>query len=73
MGMEGFGRMMNYNRKYMSGWRDSVDTVLTSFRLAQLLKGEVGEEMRVKVWEEIVEALRKDIPDIDGIVERARE
>jgi hypothetical protein len=44
-----------------------------SCRLVPLLKGEVGEEMRGKVWGEIVEALRKDVPDIDEVIVRARE
>lgn len=37
-----------------------------------LLSGELGEEMRRKAWNEIVEALRKDVPEIDSIVSRAK-
>ena len=39
-------------------------------RLAAILQGEENEVLREKVWSNILNALRKDIPDVDQLLSR---
>jgi hypothetical protein len=43
--------------------------MLTS--LTALLTGKEGEELRQKVWKEVVEALKRDVPGIDDMIVKA--
>jgi hypothetical protein len=38
------------------------------FRPAPLVSGEEGEELRKRVWSEIVEALEKDVPKFKEVL-----
>jgi hypothetical protein len=37
-------------------------------RPAPLLLGEVGETLQKKAWFEIVSALRRDVPEVTGLI-----
>jgi hypothetical protein len=37
---------------------------------APLLTGEEGERLRERVWREIIEALRRDVPGVDDAIDK---
>lgn len=43
-----------------------IVSLTEDYRLSPLVSGEEGEELRRRVWSEIVEGLKKDVPDLDG-------
>ncbi|KAK8017704.1 oxidoreductase-short chain dehydrogenase [Apiospora rasikravindrae] len=46
-------------------------SLIQSSRLSPLTSGRLGEELRKKIWSEVLEALAKDLPNLAGILDRA--
>lgn len=66
--MDDFGVMISLKSKFDGHQMRLYGELLTFDRPAPMLKGEQGAELQKQVWSEIVDALTKDVPEVQSLV-----